>query len=235
MSTAIKISYYGEPEEGFNISEFDGITEFKNDLDEGYYTFIHQKTDGYGAGLYELAIEILSDLSLKQFIDFIGTGIAYDIFKSGTNNFVLRPFIKAYNKLKKKNKNIDIQELKFSFKDTTIIIHKIYENSIFDELENILLGLSINYPYLYLKSGEKPYEINIPVFKNPNKNNGIKYRCLLSIDETIRNIDKEDYFKYWGAYFQFKGWSHVFDYKKQKLTNDFYYTEELYWEKVKAE
>jgi len=75
-----------------------------------------------------------------------------------------------------------------------------------------------------LKSGEKPYEINIPVFKNPNGNNGIKYRCLLSVDETIRNIDKEDYFKYLGAYYRFKGWFYVFDYKKQELTNEFYYT-----------
>jgi len=129
MSTAIKISYYGEPEEGFNISEFDGVTEFKNDLDEGYYAFIHQKTDGYGAGFYELAVEILSDLSLQQFIEFIGPGIAYDILKSETNNVILKPFVKAYKKLKKKNKNIDIQELKFSFKDSTITIHKIYKTA----------------------------------------------------------------------------------------------------------
>ena len=112
---------------------------------------------------------------------------------------------------------------------------QIYENSIFGELENILLGLSINYTNLYLKSGEKPFELNIPIFKNPNESNGIKYRCLLSVDETIQNINKEDYFIYWGAYYQFKGWFHVFDYKKQELTNEFYYTEELYLEKVKAE
>ena len=235
MRTAIKISYYGEPEEGFNISEFKGLTEFKNDLDEDYYAFIQKKTDGYGAGFYELAVEILSDLNLQQFIEFIGTGIAYDVLKSGTENIILKPFLKAYKKLKRKNRSIDIQELKFSFKDSTISIYKIYENSIFGELENILLGLSINYTNLYLKSGEKPFELNIPIFKNPNESNGIKYRCLLSVDETIQNINKEDYFIYWGAYYQFKGWFHVFDYKKQELTNEFYYTEELYLEKVKAE
>lgn len=34
---------------------------------------------------------------------------------------------------------------------------------------------------------------------------------------------------------EFKDRFHVFNYKKQELTNEFYYTEELYLEKLKAE
>lgn len=233
MSTAIKITYYGEPEEDFTISEFDGLSDFKKDLDKNYVTLIHQKTDGYGAGFYELTVEILSNINLKRFIELLGSGIAFDIIKSTTKDVILKPFINAYKKLKKNNKDIDIEELKFSFKDSSITVHKIYQNSIFEELEGILLGLSINYTNLYLKSGEKPYQIEIPIFKYPDKSYGVKYRSHLSVDEPLQNLDRNSYYKFWGAYYQFRGWYFVFNYREQEVTDFNYYTEKLYLDEVK--
>ncbi|UBZ13497.1 hypothetical protein LDL77_16630 [Flagellimonas marinaquae] len=234
MDIAIKISYYGEPLDDFTISELHGISEFKEELDKSYKTFVHQKTDGFGSGFYELAIELLSDISLKEFIEFVVGGVAYDLIKSGSRRLILKPFYAAYSKLKEKNSNVDISRLDFSFNDSTISIYKIFKNSIFEELENILLGLQINYNNLYLQGVEKPYQIDIPIFKNPNGTHNIDYRCKLSFDETIKEIGKEDYYKFWGSFYQFKGRFYVYDYKNQVLTTNEYFTEELYWEKVQT-
>jgi hypothetical protein len=228
MSTAIKISYYGEPNENYNISEFVGISDFKNNLERDYTTFIRQKTDGYGAGFYEFVVEIISDITLNDFITFLLTGTAFDLVKYGTKNFAIQPFLNAYKKLRTTNKEVDIEELRFSFKDSNVIIYRIYQNSILEELENILLSLSINYDKLFYENKERPYQIDIPVFEDPIENNGIDFRFLLSVDEPIQNTSSKDYFKFWGAYYQFRGWKYVYDCLNKKLMDATYHNTDSY-------
>jgi hypothetical protein len=91
---------------------------------------------------------------------------------------------------------IEIEEFSIYLKDTSIVINKIYEESIPEQLEAILKSVSENYVHFTKGLSEIPYEIYVPVFEE----------CLFEKDSTLMNIKSgnnnvQDYFKYWGLYF----------------------------------
>ena len=72
-----------------------GIAEFQNDLNQEYVSRIHGRPGDLGGGLYELAIQVIANISIQDIAKLIADGIAFDLLKSGTKSFVLRPFLAA--------------------------------------------------------------------------------------------------------------------------------------------
>ncbi len=210
--TSIKISYWAPPKNdgSMSIDDFDGIDEFRAELAQDYISVIHGRPAGRGGGLHELVVEFVSKLTLVDVAKFLMEGIAFDLIKSGTKAFILRPFIAAYKKLRGRNQGkqtIDIAELRFIFQDSFLVIYKVSEDSIFLSLENILKTFGEHSPALTLKSGERPFEIHIPVFEDPAKDCLCKFRVLLDVDETIEDITPSDYFKFWGVSYNYARWT----------------------------
>src|SRR5438046_10681694 len=54
-------------------------------------------------GLYGFTVEFFTTFSVQHFVNLILDGVAYDLIKSGSDALVLRPFIAAYNALRRKN------------------------------------------------------------------------------------------------------------------------------------
>ncbi len=150
---------------------------------------------------------------MSDVVKFIGEGIAFDLLKGGTKAFILRPFINAYKKLKERNKNnhLDIYSLTISFNDSIVHIYKITEQGILEELETIFKSLAIHYNNLLFEGKEKPYEIHIPLFEEPERDRKIKYRKLFEVDEIIENVTVNDYYKYWGVNYDYAGKYIVYD------------------------
>lgn len=84
----------------------------------------------------------------------------------------------------------DISELSLHFKDTSIIVAKLYANSIPDQAGKILTAIGKHFVYFTKGLTEMPYEIFVPVFEDTS----IRRNTPLMNTET-------SYFNYWGLYF----------------------------------
>jgi hypothetical protein len=175
-------------------------------------------------------VHVTSSISLRDVVNLISGGVAYDLIKSGSNSFVLKPLIAAIEKLKYRNKkrNIEVDELKFSFQDADIIVKKIGTHPLFDDLGRIFKALAENFEYMKGQTGESPYAIHIPVFEDPNPHFS-RFRALLDVDETIQGVTTDSYFKYWGARYNLEGQIRVFDVQRRLLIDATYMTQEEYW------
>ena len=104
---------------------------------------------------------------------------------------------------------IDIEELVINLKDTTLIIGRIYEHSIPDQLENIFTSLANHHASFTKEINEMPYEIYIPVFEE---------NTLQNPDSNLkRNKDTMDYFGFWGLYFESEEDAVIYDLEKRTL------------------
>jgi len=84
----------------------------------------------------------------------------------------------------------DILELSLHFKDTSIIIAKLYPNSIPEQASKIVTAIRKHFIYFTKGLTEMPFEIFVPVFEDT------------SIQDNTSVINTENnYFNYWGLYF----------------------------------
>jgi hypothetical protein len=226
---SIRVTYWSEQTGNTSIDDFEGIDEFRDELAENYASFVKGRPGDLG-GINELLIEIFSNVPFAEVAKFLAEGIAFDLIKSGTKSFVLKPFLTAYKKLKEKNesKGIDIETLRIAFQDSEVIVYKIEHDSIYSHLEKTLTMIADNYPRFELASGELPVEIHVPVFEDDSEDRFARYRVQLDVDETIENISASDYFNLWGLKYDFARSSRVYDVSRKLLIDDEFLTKEEY-------
>lgn len=215
---------------GNKVIELDGLQDFRSELAQDYVSVVQSRPGERGGGLYELAVEFISSITLQDFAAFLLQGLAYDIIKSGSKAFILRPFLEAYNKLRSRNpeRRVDIDEIKIVFQDTTLVIHQIAENSIFLQLENILAHLARHADHLIIAESERPFEIVIPVFEDPAKDRPCRFRVKLDVDETIPSFSDKDYLGFWGIWYKFSRFR-VYDVQNKALLHEEFFTSDRYW------
>lgn len=228
---AINIDYWAVQERKRDLWQLAGIAEFQNNISQEYISRVHGRPGDLGGGLYEFAIQVIANISIQDVVKLIADGIAFDLLKSGTKSFVLRPFLAAYEKLKARNadREVDIDEIKFMFNDAEVIITKLSANSIYDSLGAVFQTLTQNFACLRNGEGEYPYTIQIPVFEDPDKKL-CRFRVLLDVDETIEGVTSADYLGYWGIYYDFERTSRVFDVKRKLLIDSDFLTLDRYWQ-----
>lgn len=214
-----------------SIQDFEGIEDFRKELAEHYISAIHRRPAGRGGGLYQLAVELLSNVSLSDVATWLSGGIAFDMLKSGSKVFILRPFLAAYKKLRERNQThqVRISELRVVFQDSMLIIYDVCDDGVFQNLERILVALAEHYAAMALGSGEKPFEIHVPIFEDKADDRIIRFRVLLDVDETIRNVTPSDYFKLWGLWYDYSRRSRVFDISRDLFIDEEFFTQERYW------
>lgn len=228
---AISIDYWAIQEGKSELWQLAGIAEFQNDLSQEYVSRVHGRPGDLGGGLYEFAIQVIANISIQDVVKLIADGIAFDLLKSGTKSFVLRPFLAAYEKLKARNteREVDIHEIRFMFNDAEVIISKLRDNSIYENLDAIFQILARDFDCLQNGNSEYPYTIQIPVFEDPEKTI-CRFRVLLDVDETIERVSSADYLEYWGIYYDFERTSRVFDVKRKLLIDSDFLTLDRYWQ-----
>jgi hypothetical protein len=227
---AITVRYWAAQAGAAGLQDLDGIDDFRDDLAEDYVALVKGRPGGLG-GLYHLSIEIVSTFALSHVVRLLLDGIAFDLIKEGTKAFVLRPFLTAYKKLKDHNKygHADIEELRLIFQDSVVIIDGLGDDSVATSLARILRTLATNYSNLLLTTGERPYEIHIPVFEDPAGDRPSRFRVLLEVDETIPSISVADYYKLWGLWYDFSSQRRIYDVSHQLLVEEGFMSRQEYW------
>lgn len=231
-SAAIKVSYWEVQRGPRGLDELEGLEEFKDALSEHYVSVVHGRPGDLGGGLYELAVEFVASISLASVAKFLLGGVAFDLVKAGTKGLVLRPFLRAYEKLRDRNKakGVDIEELRITFQDSSLVLHKISPDGIFSGLEQIMHTLAASYDFMRLDGSEPPFEIHIPVFEDPAEDRLCRFRVMLDVDETITDISAADYLKYWGLYYDYARTFRVYDVQRRLLIDSEFYTLDRYWQ-----
>ncbi|MBR9853589.1 MAG: hypothetical protein GYB37_03280 [Algicola sp.] len=107
---------------------------------------------------------------------------------------------------------MDILELSLHFKDTSIVITRLYEKSILEQASNILTAIGKHFVYFTKGLTEMPYEIFVPIFEDDSsfKKNPSALKA------------KYSYYEYWGLYFD-KAQEHeasIYSLQRKKLFDD---------------
>jgi hypothetical protein len=214
-------------------TNLDGVDEFRAELADNYaVSLVRSRPGGLGGGLYQLLVECVSHLTLADAIKVFLEGAAYDLVKSGTDAFFIRPFVKAYKNFKDRNtKNrLGIDRIRFIFQDVSICVEALPNTDVLAELDRILLMVGQNLETLIENSKEQIFEIYIPVFEDSKSGFSCRFRTLLSVDETIdvKAISTVDYLKFWGLEYDYSQ-SEVYDVGRKLIIHEHFCTERQYW------
>ncbi|WP_097046130.1 hypothetical protein [Flagellimonas pacifica] len=170
----------------------DGLNEFIKVLEKEFFAEVgvqcryhtnNEKTD--------LVLDLYCNFGLTESLHHFNNGDWGGfacIEKEGT---VTSAFDAAFQKLGANNNNtVDIAELSLHFRDTSLIITRIYDHSIPEQLEDVISKASEHFVYFTRGLTQMPYEIFVPVFEDKQKE-----------DAKVIN-DQKPYFDYWGLYFE---------------------------------
>ncbi|CAZ98876.1 hypothetical protein Q4603_05310 [Zobellia galactanivorans] len=191
-------------------SRIEGMESFANSLEKLFFAeaTILNCTDR--SLRTNLAIELNCNISLAEMLFHFNKG-TWGSFKPSKTSF-----IKLINDLiTKSGTQVDIEEFTFFLNDTAIVINKIYDNSIPEQLNDVIAAICKHYVHFSKGLTEIPYEIYVPVFEEKHhEENDI----LITNIETDNNT-KKDYFKYWGLYFESEDDAVIYDLKSTTIEN----------------
>ncbi|MGB5430937.1 hypothetical protein, partial [Eudoraea sp.] len=182
-------------------------------LEKDYFSNVAIRNCSTDTTRENLVIEMDCNFKLVEVLSHLQKGTWGRIYSTQNSWSKSSPFSRALKNLNKLNsRRIDIEELSIFSKDSSIIIKNIFENSIEEQLRQILQTIAENYVYLTKKLTETPYEIYIPVFEEDRIENDTKLKNIRT-----GNNKKKDYFKYWGLYFESEKDAVIYDLKNKSI------------------
>lgn len=196
-----------------NTTDIAGITSFKQVLEREY--FCNANVSSYSSNDNSINLVIEMDFNF-EFIEIFNTMSMYKLKENKTeirNIIKLTAFNNALEELRQKNdQTIDIEELNIYMNKCSYIIHKIYSQSIPDQIESILEKIISHHTYFPLLFKELPYEVFIPVLEENQ---------LAEVKKGLAK--KDDYFKFWGLYFQSENDATIYNLEhKEIIKNDLF-------------
>ncbi|MBG49444.1 MAG: hypothetical protein CML05_14255 [Pseudozobellia sp.] len=196
---------------GYNIDlRLEGIESFRKSLEKYFFSEATVRNCTNNNNGVNLAVELECNLSLVEMLFHFNRG-TWGNFKQNSSSFVA-----ILDKFRKENLiTVDIDELSILFKDTRIIINKIYSRSIAEQLDNILREMGKHYVHFSKGLSETPYEIYVPVFEEEHTaTDKILFRNV-----EVSNHCKKDYFNFWGLYFESEDDAVIYDLNASHLEN----------------
>lgn len=179
-----------------------GLESLKNNLEKHFFSEVTIRITHRSKYRCNLVIELNCNIDMFETVLNLDNGNWGGFSR---NQYAIKNDLKAI--MDRNAIWIEIDEFSIFLKDTSIIIHKIYEQSISDQLENIMLALSKNYFHLTKGLTEAPYEIYVPVFEENREEGDSLYGRIQTGSNT-----KKDYFNFWGLYFDSKDDADIFDF-----------------------
>ncbi|NNK17757.1 MAG: hypothetical protein HKP49_01260 [Maribacter sp.] len=187
-------------------ASFIGLDAFINNLEKHFFSEISIREDASDSEKLNLVIELSCDLTLWELIHQYNSG-NWGTFN--TSKFSLSNEISALERIN--DIRIDVDEFSIVLKDTTLIIDKIYNQSIGEQLEHILHELGIHYVHYTKNYSEVPYEIFVAVF----------VENLMQAELTSNNSRKtHGYSSFWAIYFESEIDAVIYDVQNSTFLNE---------------
>ncbi|MEL6917289.1 MAG: hypothetical protein AAFO99_06120 [Bacteroidota bacterium] len=190
-----------------------GLDSFKKNLEKDFFSEVTIRHRSSGGTNRSLIIELDCNFGLHEILHYMKNGSWGHMLKNDDTLEESSLFSRSLLQLKELNCfDIDVDEFSIFLNDTSVIINKIYEQSIPEQLEHILTKVAEHYVHLTNGLTEIPFEIYVPVFEEG----------LLENDTTLANIrtannSQKDYFNYWGLYFDSEDDAVIYDLAKKTI------------------
>jgi len=194
---------------GFNTSlEKEGLSRFTKNLEKHFFSHVTIRNCSPTTDIIKLVIELDCNFGLYEALHHFEKN-TWGNFESSENSFS-----GALSKLKENsNLQIEVEEFSLFLQDTSIIINRIYDLSISQQLKNIFSKLSEHTVHFTKGLTDIPYEIYVPVFED----NVIENENTLLTNIRSSNNNEQDYFSFWGLYYYSEDDAVVYDLKNQTI------------------
>jgi len=203
----------GSFERGKQLKGLFGLNTFKNHLERDFFANATVREVLNKENSIDLIIELDCNFGLTESLFYLNNGNWGSFYTSKSKKNEASPFQTAlFNLSEENNVNVDISELSINLRDTSIVITKIYNNSVSDQLGNILCAISENFVHFTKGLSEMPYEIFVPVFEELEQG-------VISTGNSTKK-SKTDYFDFWGLYFESNTDSVVYDLKSKSIIDE---------------
>jgi len=192
-----------QPNRSTKYASFNGMKGFVKNLEKHFFSDIYVKENSPKTDKINLVIELQCNLSLIEVI------LHYDMGNWGTYNqtrYSLSDEIKVLERMN--GMAVDVDELTIILNDTSIIIDKIYNHSISDQLITIFNELGKQYLQFTNGNMEVPYEIFVAIYEEVRTQS----------EFPIRHRKKtENYCNYWALYFESEADPVIYDLKNSQI------------------
>src|SRR5690606_25342188 len=203
---------YNNPKTGIKTTDhINGLELFRKGLEKDFYADVNIYNYSSNRDDTNLSIEFNCNFTLSEALYYLNNPIPNDTL-SGTRKKT-NLFLKAYTELRNSNSvPLDISELTLILTDSTILISKIYPQSITDQLENISTAFLDHNIYYTAGLTETPSEIFIPVFEEDTVACHTHLENILTISSNTR-----DYFIFCGACYDRTRGAAIYDLNSKKI------------------
>lgn len=231
----LRIVYWAYSEQ-IGVEDLAEIDKFRTEIGENYASLVKVFPHERGGEVFQFAIEFFADLTLKDYLTFIGgyiAGKAVDkVVDPILDAYLFNPLKKAYKKLKEKNHDLGVYKFSFDLSDTKITIYHLDGDQLLDNIDLIIREIGDRYKELqYLD--ELPMEIHIPVIQDDIKGT-VYFRPPFEMDEKF-DMRMYNYTEgYWGLKLFKYGIECIYSLAENKIITDipFYTEEELYSRRI---
>lgn len=197
------------PSKGFNSDlNISGLDFFRNQLEKYFFSEVTVRNCSTCKKSVLLSLELNCNLSLVEMLFHFNKGNWGNFGQDESSLKRLLNRLAADN-----NFEVDIDEFTIFLKDTTIVVNKIYDNSVSDQLRDIFSEMGKHYVHFSKGLTETPYEIYVPVFEE---------ECSSGNETLLRNIQagnhsKNDYYRFWGLYCESEEDAVIYDLKNNRI------------------
>ncbi|EAR00387.1 hypothetical protein [Maribacter sp. HTCC2170] len=183
---------------------FVGLKDFVQSLEKHFFSKITVRDNSSNVHQINLVIELECNLTLFEML------LHSDKGNWGAFNQSRYSLDAEIEVLEEKNKvSIDVDEFSIILKDTNIVIDKIYNRSISNQLDSIFNELNKHQFQLTKGNSEVPYEIFVAVFEED---------LLQSVQLDVPKTKKtQNYSSFWALYFDSEEDAVIYDLKKSRI------------------
>ncbi len=196
----LKALYNGKPK---------GLDALKRSLERDFFAETTIAIHPNSATKVDLVIHLDCNFGLTESLFHLNNGNWGNFQYSISGSVCTSPFHSGLLELKNENGVVfEIKELSFHLRDTSIIISRLPNCEIQDNLESILDAVSANFVHFTKGLTKMPYEIFVPVYEETEN-------CF-SCSERKHN-KKPDYLEFWGLYFEDEADSSIYDVQNKTI------------------
>ncbi len=197
---------------GFNKNvQLDGLENFRKSIEKNFFSKVSTHPIVVSPSEVHLVLELDCNFDMIEVLNHFNRGLWGNFASEKESLSVNLELLQQQNT----NIHLEVDELSIFFNDTALIIHRFYEQSISTELETIFIELTNHYMHFTKGLSEVPYEIYLPVFEE----NVIDHNGILPHDLSFSKCRQQDYFSFWGLYFESENDASIYDLKNQSVVN----------------
>jgi hypothetical protein len=194
-----------------------GLLAYKLALEKLFFSEVLIRNNAGEGQSLQLLVELVCNFDLLEGISHLKQGFWGQSLGNQTTDRSCPNFGRLFNQLQAQNNfPIEIEECSIIFNNCNIVIHKIYDQSIPEQFNEILFNLSLHYNKLFKNIGELPYEIFIPVLEETRDTAACERIGNLDY-QMSKEVRNTDYHKYWGLYFYSEQDALIYDLNQSSL------------------